>query len=172
MFGAALLWTGLAALLTKLFTTHAQFWRHLRIVLAVGVVSVMLEGLVSATAFAFGWVPLARFGAQLDWWALAAGLLLQWWVIAPPRRMRLQATVVGALALLALGAMAWTASRDNQAGPRLANLYPPGWRLAAPVPVSQWMQESQGLRERLDKRLQQDDADQATDAGDDDSDGD
>lgn len=169
LFGVALLWTGLAALLTKLFTPHAQFWRHLRIVLGVGVASALLEGLASTLAFAFDWVPLARFGAQLDWWALATGLLLQWWVIAPPRRKRLQATVIGLLAMLALGGMAWTASRDNQSGPRLANLDPPGWRLVAPVPVAQWMKESQALRQRLDERLQQDDEDRATDAGEDDS---
>lgn len=167
LLAVSLLWSGLSALVTKLFTGHAQFWRHLRIVLAVAVVSVLLSGLASASAFAFGWTQVARFGSQLDWSMLAIGLVLQWWVIAPPRRRWLNAAVVGTLALLGIGAMAWQASRDNQNQPRLANFYPPGWRLVAPVPVSQWLQESQGLRQRLDARLKGDDEDEATDASDD-----
>ncbi|WP_394788188.1 FHA domain-containing protein [Rhodoferax sp.] len=165
LIGGLLLWTGLWALATKLFTGHPQFWRHLRIVLATFVVSVLVTSAVSVLAFAFSWAQLARFTAQLDWAVAAVGLCLQFWVLAPPRRRGFTRWVVAGFALLGIAAMVWNASKDNQKAPRLANLLPPSWRLVAPVPVSQWMQESQVLRQRLDARLQDADQDEQTDSG-------
>jgi hypothetical protein len=153
----ALGWAGLAALLTKLFTGHPQFWRHLRIVLTAFVAAMLATSLLSMTAFAFGWTQLGRFGAQVDWAAIGIALLVQEWVVSRNRRRWVQLTIVGSLAALGVGAAIWYASKDTQEGPRLAVLYPPGWRLVAPVPVSQWVEESRGLRERLDVRLRRDD---------------
>jgi hypothetical protein len=166
LLGFTLVWAGGAALVSKLFTGHAHFWRHVRIVLGVSVASALLSGLMSATAFAFGWVLLARLAPLVDWWALALGLLLQWWVVAPPRRKWLQRAVLGGLVLIGVAVTAWVINKDNQSEPRLARLYPPGWRLVAPVPVPQWLTESQALRQRLDERLQSSDEDEGTDPGD------
>ena len=166
LLGFTLVWAGGAALVSKLFTGHAHFWRHVRIVLGVSVASALLSGLMSATGFAFGGVLLARLAPLVDWWALALGLLLQWWVVAPPRRKWLQRTVLGGLVLVGVAVTAWFINKDNQSEPRLARLYPPGWRVVAPVPVPQWLSEAQGLRQRLDERLQSGDEDEGTDPGD------
>ncbi|MDB5850084.1 MAG: hypothetical protein JWP29_3836 [Rhodoferax sp.] len=160
----ALGWAGLAALLTKLFTGHPQFWRHLRIVLTAFVAAMLATSLLSMTAFAFGWTQLGRLGAQVDWAAIGIALLVQEWVVSRNRRRWVQLTIAGSLAALGVGAAIWYASKDTQEGPRLAALYPPGWRLVAPVPVSQWVEESRGLRERLDVRLRNDD--ESDDSGD------
>jgi hypothetical protein len=166
LLGFTLVWAGSAGLLSKLFTGHAHFWRHVRIVLGVSVASALLSGVVSATAFALGSVPLARVGPFIDWWALGLGLVLQWWAVARPRRQWARRAVVAGLLLVSAGVTAWFVNKDNQGEPRLAKLYPPGWRLVAPVPVSQWLQESQGLQQRLDERLQSSDEDEGTNPGD------
>ncbi|MFZ4285871.1 hypothetical protein [Variovorax sp. HJSM1_2] len=166
LLGFALVWAGAAALVSKLFAGHAHFWRHVRIVLGVSVASTLLSGLMSAAAFAFSWVLLARLAPLVDWWALALGLLLQWWVIVPPRRQWLQRSVIVGLLLVGAAVTAWFIGKDNQGEPYLARLYPPGWRVVAPVPVPQWLAESQLLRERLDKRLQSSEEDEGTDPAD------
>ena len=162
----ALGWAGLAALLTKLFTGHPQFWRHLRIVLAAFVAAMLATSLLSAMAFAFGWTQLGRLGSHVDWAAIGIALLVQEWVVARNRRRWVQIAIVSSLAALGVGAAFWMAGKNAQSGPRLATLYPPGWRLVAPVPASQWMDESQSLRERLDQRLKNDDESDDSDAPD------
>ena len=161
----ALGWAGLAALLTKLFTGHPQFWRHLRIVLAAFVAAMLATSLLSTMAFAFGWTQIGRLGSHVDWAAIGIALLVQAWVVARNRRRWVQIAIVSSLAALGVGAAFWMAGKNAQSGPRLATLYPPGWRLVAPVPVSQWMEESGGLRERLDLRLRNDDSDDSDTAG-------
>lgn len=166
VLGFTLIWAGGAALVSKLFTGHAHFWRHMRIVLGVSVGAAVLSTVASAAAFAFGSVLLARAVPYIDWWALGLGLVLQWWAVAPPRRPWVRRVVVAGLLLVCVGLTAWFVNKDNQGEPRLAKLYPPGWRLVAPVPVPQWLQESQGLRQRLDERLQDGDEDEGTNPGD------
>jgi hypothetical protein len=166
LLGFTLIWAGSAALLSKLFAGHAHFWRHVRIVLGVSVAGSLLSGLVSAAAFAFGSVPLARVGPYIDWWALGLGVVLQWWAVAPPRRQWARRLVVAGLLLVSVGVTAWFIHKDNQGEPRLAKLYPPGWRLVTPTPVPQWLQESQDLRQRLDERLQNSDEDEGANPGD------
>ena len=45
----------------------------------------------------------------------------------------------------------------------LSALFPPSWRLAPAVPVSQFMQEAASIRQRLDERLKDRDDDAAGD---------
>lgn len=156
LLGVAVLWAGIWALATKLFTGYPQFWRHVRIVLASLVLVDVLIYLSTYLGFAFGWDLFSRYHNLAYVLALATGLYLQLRIVAVHRRTSM-AVLVLALALACGATMVW--KERNQSAPYLAALYPPSWRVAAPVPVAQWLQEAGSLRQRLDARLLNDDED-------------
>jgi hypothetical protein len=164
LLGVTVLWAGVWALATKLFTGYPQFWRHVRIVLGCLVLVDVLIYLCTYLGFAFGWDMLSRFHSLAYVLALAGGLYLQLRIVAVHRRTSM-AVLVFALALACGATMVW--KDRNQSAPYLAALYPPSWRFAQPVPVAQWMQEAAGLRQRLDARLQTDEEDEAPDGDED-----
>ena len=153
LLGILLLWAGVWALATKLFTGQPQFWRHVRIVVGAVLLTDVLFYLASVASFAFAWDRVERYRALVYVLVLCAGLHLQLQVITPHRRKTMAALVLGLAAVLS-SALVW--KDKNQSQPYLANFYPPAWRMAAPVPVSEWMQEAGALRQRLDTRLQND----------------
>ena len=156
LLGVTVLWAGVWALATKLFTGYPQFWRHVRIVLGSMVLVDVLIYLSTYLGFAFGWDVFSRYHSLAYVLALAGGLYLQLRIVAVHRRTSM-AVLVLALGLACGATMVW--KDRNQSAPYLAALYPPSWRLAHPVPVAQWMQEAGALRERLDARLQNDEDD-------------
>jgi hypothetical protein len=156
LMGVALLWAGVWALATKLFTGQPQFWRHVRIVLGSMVAVDVLMYLATFLGFSLGWDGVSRFHSLSYVLAMAGGLYLQLRIVAEHRRTSM-AVLVLFLAVACGAAMVW--KDRNQSAPYMAALYPPSWRLAQPVPVAQWLQEAGSLRQRLDARLQNDEDD-------------
>lgn len=152
-------WSGLWAIANKVFDGHLQFWRHVRIACGLYLGIEGVHAGAGLAAFAFSWEALSRFGFVLSTLVLAAAVYAHLAAVLPRRRAGLAWTVG---AVLVLGLPAWLGARWlNQM--RLSNefymsgLYPPGLRVAPTVPVSQFMQEAEALRGRLDRRLHADD---------------
>ena len=148
-------WAGLWALATKLFSGHPQFWRHVRIACALFLASAAAESLVEVLAFMFSWESLARSSHLVTMAVLALGVYRHLLVVAPQRREGLAWALAALLALglpTALG-MQWLKNKRLSPQLYLSQLYPPGWRLAAPVPVPQFLQEAAGIEQRLAERL-------------------
>lgn len=154
-FAALMSWAGLWALLTKLFSGHAQFWRHVRIASLAFVVTEVLDFSVHVLAFAFSWESVGRFSYMLVVLVVAVAIYRHLLVVAPQPRRGL-AVGVALVVLLGLPVVLGTQWLKNQ---RLSNqlymskLFPPSWRVAAPVPVDVFLDEARSIEQRLQRRL-------------------
>ena len=153
--GVLLVWSGLWALATKLFSGQARFWRHVRIASLAFVAADVMEFIAQVLAFAFSWENLGRFSYMLLVLAGAVGIYRHLLVAAPQSRRGLAIGVALAV-LLGLPTMLGTQWLKNK---RLSNqlymaqIFPPGWRWAAPVPMTQFLQEAAGIEKRLATRI-------------------
>lgn len=163
VLGGLVLWAGLWALATKLFTGHQQFWRHVRIACGFSLIEPLVSGAGYLLAFVFSWESLAQFNLLLSASVIAAGITMHLLVIAPQRRRGLIAMVTGATLLVVLAIMGthWQQNRRWTNQLYLSALFPPDWRMAATVPVDQWMREAASIRQRLDARLKDSEETQA-----------
>ena len=152
------IWSGLWAVANKVFDGHLQFWRHVRIACTAYLVAEGVQLATSLAAFAFSWEALSHFAYLLMVLVLAGGLYAHLAVVLPRRRVGLAWTVA---AVVALGVPAWLGAQwlDRM---RLSNefymssLFPPSLRAAPAVPVPQFLQETESLRGKLDRRLRDD----------------
>ena len=153
---ALLVWSGLWALATKLFSGQARFWRHVRIASLTFVAADLMDFLAQVCAFAFSWENVGRFSYLLLVLAAAVGIYRHLLAAVPHARRGL-AIGVALVVLLGLPAMWGTQWLKNK---RLSNqlymsqLFPPQWRLAAPVGVPRFLQEAAGIEKRLAKRIE------------------
>jgi hypothetical protein len=165
LLGGLVVWAGMWSLATKLFTGHPQFWRHVRIACAFSLLQPLATGAGYLLAFALSWESLARLNFLLSIPVVAAGVVMHLLVIAPQRRRSLVAIVAG-VAFLGVSVMmgtTWLQTKRLSNQVYLSALFPPSWRLAPAVPVSQFMQEAASIRQRLDERLKDRDDDAAGD---------
>jgi hypothetical protein len=164
---AMMVWAGLWAMGTKLFTGRVLFWRHVRIACASSLAVEAGVALAGVLAFMFSLESLARFEVQLQLLGAAAAVYFHLMVIAPHRR-RAMAALVTSVALFGIVLILGTTWLQNK---RLSNhlylstLYPPSWRMATAVPVRQFLDETGALRQRLDQRLKDSDSDDGPDDG-------
>ncbi len=159
-------WAGLWALLTKLFSGHPQFWRHVRIACAIVLAAFAVDSVLEVLAFMASWEALTRFENVTTLLVLSLGLFAHMLVVAPKRRRALT-LFLGLSLTLGVPSMLgtqWLKNKRLSQQLYMSQLYPPTWRLAAPVPVTQFMQEAASIEQRLAKRLQDKDSD---DSGDD-----
>ena len=148
-------WAGVWALATKLFMGRLQFWRHVRIASAGLLATEAVSALASVLAFVLSLEVLSRFELQL--FMLCLAVVVYWHLaVTAPQRKRFLAWLAVGLAALGLTASLGTSWLQNQ---RLSNqlymthVYPPGWRVAKGVGIDQFMDETAGLKQKLDARL-------------------
>ena len=153
--GVLVVWSGLWALATKIFSGQARFWRHVRIASLAFVAAELMEFMAQVLAFSFSWENVGRFSYLLLVLAAAVGIYRHL-VVAAPQSRRGLAMGMALVVLLGLPTMLGTQWLKNK---RLSNqlymaqMFPPGWRLAAPVPVDQFLQEAAGIEKRLATRI-------------------
>ncbi len=152
-------WCGLWAVANKVFAGRLQFWCHVRIASVLYVAVEAIGGVSNLLAFSFSWESFARFDYLAFLVATAGGIYAHLAAVLPKRRTGLAWAVAAAVIL---GAPAWLGSQWLENMRLSSNLYmssvfPPNLRVADAVPVSQFLQEAQSLRERLDRRLDDDD---------------
>ena len=158
---AIAVWAGVWALANKLFTGRLQFWRHVRIACAITVAVQAVVLLCGLLAFAFSLESLTRFETQLMLLGLAVAVYLHLTVITPHSRRKLGALVVAItlLGLVSLLGANWLQNKRFSNRLYMTAIFPPSWRIAPAVPVKQLTDEARALRQRLDTRLKDKDAD-------------
>ncbi len=159
------LWSGLWALASKLFSGHPQFWRHVRIASLTFVASEVVELFAQVVAFAFSWENIGRFSHLGVILVAALGIYRHLRVVVPQPRRGL---AVGMLLALSLGLPAmlgtqWLKNKRLSNQLYMSQLFPPSWRLAAPVSVAQFLQQAEDIEQRLAQRLQDRDDEDAPD---------
>lgn len=154
-------WAGFWALLTKLFTGRLQFWRHVRIAGASTLLVQAVVALCGMLAFMFSLENLAKFANLQILLGLAVAVYLHLAVVMPHSRRKLGGTVAGVALLLMVGILgtSWLQNKRLSNTLHMSVIYPPGWRMAPAVPVSQFLQEAGDIRRRLDQRLKDKDQD-------------
>ncbi|MES2398899.1 MAG: FHA domain-containing protein [Pseudomonadota bacterium] len=155
VFGIAI-WAGGWAMATKLFTGRLYFWRHVRIACWSSLGIQAVETLAGLLAFAFSLESLARFDVQLMLLGMVVAVYLHLTVIAPhsTRRLAVGVALVAVLGSLAMLGTNWLQNKRFSNRLYMSTIYPPGWRIAPAVPVTQFLQEAGDIRQRLDRRLQ------------------
>ena len=157
------IWAGLWALATKLFTGRLQFWRHVRIACTVSLAVQAVVVVCGMLAFMFSLESLARFELQQLLLGLAVAAYLHLAVITPHSRRKLGAlvAVITVLGLVTMLGTNWLQNKRFSNRLYMATIYPPSWRMAPAVPVRQFMDEAGAIRQRLDARLKDKEAEDA-----------
>jgi len=151
-------WSGLWSGANKVFAGQLQFWRHVRIACAAYLVADAVQLVSYLTAFAFSLEALSRFAPVLVVLVLAGALYAHLVAVLPRRRVGLAWAVA---AVVALGVPSWLGAQwlnrmrlTNEL--YMSSLFPPSLRVAPAVPVEQFLQDTESLRGKLDRRLRDD----------------
>lgn len=155
---ALLVWSGLWAVVAKLFRHRFEFPAHwalaVRFALLLTVLGSVLPQVAAALAspLVFSLIEPLMGIVSVVWLARHAALVF------PQRRKTLAAMAVGMLA--AAGAVGMTLRHQNEAplvGPLYMSVLPqPGWRLSRPETPERFLEQVNGLHGRLDARARSD----------------
>jgi pSer/pThr/pTyr-binding forkhead associated (FHA) protein len=157
MVGALAVWCALWAMATKIFSGHAHFWRHVRIICAVALAEALATGGAHLLAFMFSWETLARLDYFISAGVLTVGIYWQLTVVSPmhKRGMRVAMASLFLFAVATVLGTTWLQTKRLTSQKQLYSLFPPGLRMAPAVPVKQFIDESGALKQRLDERLKE-----------------
>jgi len=148
-----LAWGSLWAVLSKLINHRGHFFWHLRVVSLLAILAVLLDALAGVLAFSLSWAWATSFVfvPLLGLCAMALHFHLQ---AVEPHRPRLIGALVVTLAVVGVSTLLWR--HWQQAGqlgsqPFMSRLMPPSLRLVEPDDTNTFIQQAEGLKERLDR---------------------
>lgn len=125
-------WTGIWAILNKIFAGQARFERHLLIAVSAVLVSWLIERGGEFLVFAAAWPSIATYDYVAVWLLSAAMIFLHLWTIGPSH-LRLKGGLVAALMIAGIAIQTAYLFDGRDRPPREATrLLPPGARI---VPV-------------------------------------
>jgi hypothetical protein len=164
-------WSAVWAVLSRIFTGHAQFERNLLIAVTGLLVYVVIDQIVDVASFAFSWRSLDIYQFVFSWTLLAAICFLHLNEIGPSRK-RVKAALVGLLALIGIGTQS-LAQFDRPATPNQQDfarqLLPPSLRLTSLRDSTAFLADIDRLRRQLERdRKEEPVASQGDDSFDDD----
>ena len=112
------------------------------------------EQLLAGAAFAFSMPVLTRYTSLIN---LVAGTLMIWFHLraATYVKPRTLGTIMAVLLLLVAGTklgMQWQSQKQLSDSMYMSTILPPQWRMAPAVPVKQFIDSTNALRDALDKR--------------------
>jgi hypothetical protein len=150
---AVLVWTTGWAVLSRIFTGVAQFDRHLLIALCGLLGFFVFDELTDFGSFAFSSRGLADY-AYVGNWLLFGALCFVHLRAMGPRRIPVKAGAVVALAAAAIAAQ--TVSRSDESSlvgqqSYLSDLKPPMFRLKRAQPLDSFLNDTDRLKDALDK---------------------
>ena len=155
---ALAIWSGLWALVTKLFRHRFEFWPHVRVATAYLLLAEAAGLILPLLAFMFGIAAFSRVTEYATGALLCAMIAAHLTRVIPARR-----TLVAGLASgLFLGGAALTVWFTHQTQERyfgqlyVSTLAPPAFRLVSPVPPAQFLEEARALKDRLDANARDD----------------
>lgn len=152
--GAALLWCGAWALVSKVFTRRSHFWWHVRVLLVGVLANQLVSTLAMLLAFSLSLPFLSDF-AFVPAYAIAAAMLYFHVLGIEPRhpaRMRVAAASIW-VAGLAMHLWFNVQNRD-QLGDELymSHLFPPSWRWAGTLDTDTFLGRVAPLQAKLEKQ--------------------
>jgi hypothetical protein len=147
-----LVWTTAWAILSRIFTGHARFDRHLRIAL-IGILGFALFGeFLDYAAFSLSWRWLADYSYVANWLLFATLCFFHLREIGPSR-LKTKAATLAALTAVAIAtqsvAQAEMRSRFGQQS-YVRHLKPPALRLAAPQSEDAFFADAARIKPALD----------------------
>lgn len=150
---ALALWTGLWAVLSRIFFGQAQFALHLRVAVTACIAIVLWDLLAETVSFSFAWREIAEY-APLGAWAILASTCYAHLTAIGPRHLKVVMGLV--LALIVAGAtMQFVARWENRelVGQRatLGDLRPPAFRVVPLASADQFLKSAEDTRTRVDK---------------------
>ena len=146
-------WTGVWALISRIFHGQGEFPLHLRIALTACIAIVLWDLLTETLSFAFAWREVVEY-AGLGAWAILAATCYAHLTAIGPRHMKV--AMVGVLLLVAAGAaMQYVTKMENReiVGQRatLGDLRPPAFRALPLASADEFFREAQDTRARVDR---------------------
>jgi hypothetical protein len=146
-------WTGLWAVLSRIFFGQAQFALHLRIAVTACIAIVLWDLLTETLSFSFAWRTIADHAA-LGAWAILGATCYGHLAAIGPRHLKLVVSVVLALVTsgAALQAVSRAESRETM-GQRatLGDLRPPAFRAVPLATTDEFFHEAADTRARVDR---------------------
>lgn len=163
-------WTGIWAILTKIFSGHARFERHLLIAVVAVLGSWLIETGGDFLVFAGSWPAIGTYDYVAVWLLSATAIFLHLWVIGPSH-LRLKGGLVAALMVvgIAIQSVNLFDSRDRP-NRQETRLLPPVLRLTPVQTNTAFFADVERLKAQLDQDRQRaaDDSDDSDDDEDDD----
>lgn len=146
------IWSGLWALLSRVFFGQAQYSVQLRIAATACIALVIWDQLAKTFSFALAWREMSEY-AGLGAWALLGATCVAHLHSISARHMRAAQAVV--VVLIAAGAAIQYFGKSearNLVGQRatLGDLRPPGFRLAPPATAEEFFKRAEGVRQKVD----------------------
>lgn len=159
-------WSAAWAVLSRIFTGHAQFERNLLIAVTGLLVYVVIDQIVDVAAFAFSWRSLDIYQFVFSWCLLAAICFLHLNEIGPSRKL-VKAALVALLALIGIGTQS-LAQFDRPATPNQQDfarqLLPPSLRLTSLRDSTAFLADIDRLRRQLERDRKEEPASDQTGA--------
>lgn len=148
-----LVWTGFWALITRLFAGQARFESHLLVALMGLLASVAVEKTWKLAAFTFAWPTL--FASAVMGWFLVAAIAYAHLRVIGSGRLRIKATSVIAIAVLAVG-LQWLAARELEKSTggavEVESFFPPAMRIVQGKDSTAFFTAAEAMRARVDKK--------------------
>ena len=162
-------WSGIWAILTKIFSGQARFQRHLLIAVSALLASWLVETGGEFLVFAGSWPAVATYDYVIVWLLSAVVIFLHLWVIGPSH-LRLKGGLVAALMIVGIAIQSANLfdSRDRFNREETL-LLPPALRVAPVRTDAVFFADVERLKAQLDRDRQRaaDDSDDEDDEDDD-----
>lgn len=150
---ALALWTGLWAVLSRIFFGQAQFALHLRVAVTACIAIVAWDQATETLSFAFAWRDVVEY-AGLGAWAILAVTCYAHLRAIGPRHMRVVVGLV--VTLIGTGAAMQYATQwesRSQVGDRatLGDLRPPAFRMLPVASTDEFLKATEATRAAVDR---------------------
>ena len=145
-------WAGIWTLLTRLVTTHGQFFRHVAIAFAFMLVIHVADVAADFASYALAWVALQKWLPSLAW-AMFGALCFAHIRVISPKHNRLTGGILGALVVIAIGAhLSLRAEAERTQPMRIsAKLMPPFLLMKTPESPDAFFKGASALVPKLEE---------------------
>jgi len=146
-------WTGVWALISRIFAGQSLFMLHLRIALTASLALVIWDQIAHTTAFALAWREMSEYSGLGAWALLAATCYAHLHAIGP-RHMRAAVMLVGALIVAGAAVQyfdRWEQRAEVGQRATLGELRPPIFRVVPLASTDDFLKRTDTVKQRVDQ---------------------